>query len=352
MSFAEFTTKRIFEPLGMKDSSWRDDWTRIVKRRAIAYGERRGTFVIDVPFENAHGNGGMLTTIGDLLKWNANFETPVVGDAALLAELQRPAVFTDGRSHAYALGLAVDTFRGVREVAHSGGTGGFVTHLARYPDQGVSVAVLCNTSSAAPTTYAKAVAQLLLTNLREAPPPSASHTVTTDDGARLAGLYRSKLPIGIARVEQDKDGLLVRNVGRLIPQTATRFVTGDAWTVEFDRRGGMRTTDAFGTVTLYDRVRPATPTVVQLKALTGRYVSDEAETTLQAAVEGDRLVITRRPNLVTPLTPVYADAFTGGLGWVVFRRDAAGRVVGLSLAQERLWDLRFTRQPDPKPRRP
>jgi CubicO group peptidase (beta-lactamase class C family) len=35
MSFADFTRTRIFEPLGMRDTSWRDDHSRIVKRRAI-----------------------------------------------------------------------------------------------------------------------------------------------------------------------------------------------------------------------------------------------------------------------------------------------------------------------------
>ena len=347
MSFAEFTKVRIFEPLGMKDSSWRDDWTRVVKRRAMAYAERGGRVVIDTPVENVHGNGGMLTTVGDLLKWNANFETPIVGDAALLAELQRPAVLAGGRSHEYALGLYVDTYRGIREVDHSGGTAGYVTHLARYPDQRVSVAVLCNVSSATPTAYAKAIARILLTDQREAPAPAAAHTLTAAEGARLVGLYRSTHPVGIARVEQDKDGLLVRNVGRLVPQTASRFVTSDAWTCEFDGPGRLRVTDSFGTVTAYDRVLPATPTVDRLKRLAGRYVSDEAETTIQVAVEADRLVIRRRPNLVTPLTQVYADAFTGGLGWVRFHRDKAGRVVALSLSQDRLWDLRFERRSEP-----
>ena len=37
MSFAEFSQKRIFQPLGMTRTSWRDDYTRIVKDRAIAY---------------------------------------------------------------------------------------------------------------------------------------------------------------------------------------------------------------------------------------------------------------------------------------------------------------------------
>ena len=28
---------------------------------------------MNMPFENVHGNGGLLTTVGDLLKWNENF---------------------------------------------------------------------------------------------------------------------------------------------------------------------------------------------------------------------------------------------------------------------------------------
>jgi CubicO group peptidase (beta-lactamase class C family) len=352
MSFPAFTKTRIFDPLGMADSSWRDDWTRVVKRRATAYGERRGAFVTNMPFENVHGNGGMLTTIGDLLKWNANFDTPVVGDAALLAELQKPAVFNDGRAHEYALGLYVDTYRGVREVDHSGGTAGYVSHLVRYPDQRVSVAVLCNVNTATATAYAKAVAALFLSDLKEPPAPAPTHTLTSEEGAALAGLYRAPLPIGIVRVEAGKDGLSIRGIGPLIPQSATRFVTADGRRLEFDGRGGLRGADEFGTVTELQRVEPATPGVDALRAFTGRFISDEAEATLDVAVESDRLVIRRRPDLVTPLTPVYADAFTGNLGWVVFHRDVAGRVEALSLGQERLWDLRFSRVLAPEPRAP
>ncbi len=75
-SFADFTRKRIFEPLGMTRTSWRDDFTRIVKDRAVAYAETGGRYVLDMPFENVHGNGGLLTTVGDLLRWNENFVAP------------------------------------------------------------------------------------------------------------------------------------------------------------------------------------------------------------------------------------------------------------------------------------
>src|SRR5689334_21992203 len=88
-SFAEFTRKNIFEPLGMKHTSWRDDFTRIVKGRAIAYVKGDDGFHSEMPFENVHGNGGLLTTSDDLLLWNENFTNPKVGGPALLEALQR-----------------------------------------------------------------------------------------------------------------------------------------------------------------------------------------------------------------------------------------------------------------------
>ena len=134
----------------------------VVKGRAIAYGDESGRFETVMPFENVHGNGGLLTTVGDLLKWNANFASHIVGDAAFAREQETAGRFNDGRVHGYALGLMVGTRNGLREIAHSGSTAGYRAHLTRFPDQNVSVAVLCNVTTGAATQYAEAVADLYL----------------------------------------------------------------------------------------------------------------------------------------------------------------------------------------------
>ena len=74
--FPEFTRTRLFQPLGMTHTSWRDDYTRIVKGRAMAYAPRADGFHTLMPFETVYGNGGLLTTVGDLLRWNQNFVSP------------------------------------------------------------------------------------------------------------------------------------------------------------------------------------------------------------------------------------------------------------------------------------
>ena len=43
MPFADFTRERLFQPLGMTHTSWRDDYTRIVKGRAMAYNSKTAT---------------------------------------------------------------------------------------------------------------------------------------------------------------------------------------------------------------------------------------------------------------------------------------------------------------------
>ena len=342
VSFADFTKARIFDPLGMKDTSWRDDHTRIVKRRAIAYDELKGVFSTLMPFENVHGNGGLLTTVGDLLKWNANFTRPVVGDARLVEDMERRTRFNDGREHEYALGLYVDTYRGRREVDHSGGTAGYIAHLSRYPDHAVSVAVICNVRSGNATNNAKAIADLLLPPGRAAALP-ASEPLNAEEGPRYAGLYRSLKPAAVVTISVQKDQLASSSFGPLTRVARHRFDAGGGYVLEFDGRF-LRVTDEFGTADDYERVEPWKPGVQELQPIVGRYASDELQMTVEVVLVGDRLVVRRGTDTVQ-LAPVFPDGFSSGVGWVVVRRDASGRIVGFSVNQDRIWDLRFTRQP-------
>ena len=320
MPFADFVRDRIFKPRGMTHTSWRDDFTRIVKGRAIAYEERGGAVHTEMPFENVHGNGGLLTTIGDLLRWNENFVSPVVGDTAFVEEQQRPGTFSDGRPHLYAFGLYARTYRGVREVSHSGSTAGYRAFLARYPDQHTSIAVLCNVASANGTQLAHQVADIYVKNLT----PVNDTAPTAAQLAAAAGLYRSTVSGEAVTVGGERNELGNRR-----------------WT--FDARTATATNE-HGVAEPYERVERATPAVEQLQAYVGRYESDEAETVLTVAVEKDRLVLKRRPATTIALAPLYADAFSGPqIGTIIFRRDA-GRVTALSVVQERVWDLRFSRR--------
>jgi CubicO group peptidase (beta-lactamase class C family) len=341
-SFSDFTKRRIFEPLGMTHTSWRDDHTRVVKGRAIAYSEQPDGFHTLMPFENVHGNGGLLTTVGDLLKWNENFADPKVGDASFAAQQQQPGKFNDGRSLDYAFGLFVGSYKGLREIYHSGSTAGYNAFLTRYPDQRVSVAILCNATTGAATQYAHAVADIYLANhIRTEPAPAAKYTLTEKDTNSVIGLYRDTQTGNPLTISAASGTLRSGNVP-LIAVSASRFVTPLGNTYEIDAKGA-RVTDALGTVVRYERVEPVQPNSEQLQEYVGTYASDEAETSITVAVEKGALILKRRPDITTILRPVYADAFSTQGITVIFRRDG-GRVSQFSVSQDRVWDLRFTKK--------
>jgi CubicO group peptidase (beta-lactamase class C family) len=342
-SFPEFTRARLFQPLGMTHTSWRDDYTHVLKGRAMAYGSRNGVFHTDMPFENVYGNGGLLTTVGDLLKWNEHFDAAPEGDPLSTVEQQRPGTFNDGRTHGYALGLFVGRYKGLREVYHSGSTAGYSAFLTRFPDERVSVAVLCNATTAPATQYAHAVADLYLGGRLKPSDPAAAFTITDADAARVVGLYRNDGTGAAVTIARDGDVLKADWV-TLFPQSSLVFLTTarDRW--EADAHG-LRRTDPYGTIDGFTRVRPAAPTRDELDGYVGTYASDEAEVELRAVVQSGKLALKRRPDSTIALTPLYADAFSaGGLGTVMFHRDQSNRVVALSVSQDRVWDLRFDKQ--------
>src|SRR5260221_14478416 len=79
--FQEFTKERIFIPVGMSHTQWRDNYNAIVPGRAIAYGKEGKNYEQNMPFENTFGHGALLTTVGDLEKWNQRWKNNAIGES-------------------------------------------------------------------------------------------------------------------------------------------------------------------------------------------------------------------------------------------------------------------------------
>jgi CubicO group peptidase (beta-lactamase class C family) len=163
--FATFSRDRIFRPLGLTSTQWRDDFRRIVKGRAQAYSRSTGQWELEMPFENVHGNGGLLTTVSDLLTWTAMLEHPTPQWKPLVDSLHVRGRLTKGDTITYALGLVVSDYRGVPRVEHSGATAGYRAELLRFPGKGLAIAVLCNAANANPVLYASQLVDSLMPGL-------------------------------------------------------------------------------------------------------------------------------------------------------------------------------------------
>jgi CubicO group peptidase (beta-lactamase class C family) len=345
-SFSEFTRKNLFEPLGMTRTQWRDDFTRIVKGRAIAYAGKDGKFHSEMPFENVVGNGGLLTTVGDLLLWNENLVHGKVGGPAFLEEMHRRGRLTDGREIEYARGLFVLTWKGIPEVSHGGATAAYRAFLARYPEQKLSLAVLCNAAEADTGALGHRTIDLFLAGRTKAPAPTAA-ALAPEILATRAGLYRNVLTGEPTKLEL-KEGRLWRRGAELVPLSTSDFYVDEDRRVVFDlgpddRPKGMRLLYSTGEVVSFEPVAEVSLTPDRLEEYAGEYRSDEAEVTYRVILEDGKLVL-RIPLVGSfPLAPSYADAFQSPAGLVRFYRDGEGRVTHLGIGMGRVRDLRFAR---------
>jgi CubicO group peptidase (beta-lactamase class C family) len=338
-SFQDFTRERIFGPLGMTHTQWRDDFTRLVPGRAQAYTFAGGEWHLAMPFEDVVGPGGLLTTVGDWLIWNEALARGTLG-AGWADSLTRRMRLTSGREVEYALGLFLTSYREVSEISHTGSTAGYSTFLARYPDRGnLSIAVLCNSTRGRADVYAHRLADRLITDF---PPPPALDTVPVDSAAfaRWAGIYRNDRD-GAPNVV---DGPTAARLLRALPGGWFWSPNGARWFFEAGADGtpaGLRLALADGDTVHFSYAAPRSwkATREQLRAVEGTYQSDEIGVTFAVKVVGDTLTVSPRVGMVTALRPVYPDGFAGRDAVVRFTRDARGRVTAMHMSDSRVWDL-------------
>ena len=139
-SLREFTSERIFKPLGMTSTHFRDDHAEIVKNMAYGYNQQgNGPFRLSIPNFDTVGATSLLTTVEDLAKWDENFYQDFAR-RGITAKMLTRGVLNNGEKIDYALGLQHGQYRGLPIVEHGGSLGGYRAHILRFPTQHASVA--------------------------------------------------------------------------------------------------------------------------------------------------------------------------------------------------------------------
>jgi len=145
LTLREYADREIFALLGMKRTFFDDD-NAAIPGRAQSYRRSDGGFEPIPKNFTIVGSGGLLTTTGDLARWDRNFYEPRVGGPEFVEQLQTPGKLDDGTELDYAGGLVIGHYKGLKTVQHSGGMLGFRTHMLRFPEQRFTVICLANLS--------------------------------------------------------------------------------------------------------------------------------------------------------------------------------------------------------------
>lgn len=186
--YPDYINTRLAPSLGLGSTSYCHE-SRIIPHRAQGYEYRGGNLVNDDPISmNTPGAAGAIcSTVLDLLAWRkALFGGRVVSNASLV-KMTTPARLNDGSSTSYAYGLGIGRLQGHRRISHGGGINGFITQMAYYPDDDVTVVVLGNLGSSPSDRVATMIARVVL----DIGLPEVKDIATTaEERSRVAGTYQ------------------------------------------------------------------------------------------------------------------------------------------------------------------
>ncbi len=360
VSFRRFVIDRIFAPLRMKHSDVQEDVDQVVPHRAAGYwGHDPSNLRTARPSNSFAGASGVVTSVEDLARWDANFYETKVGTQALLNQMSTPGRLTDGSEFGYGMGLFIGTHRGYRTISHAGSDYGYKADFIRFPSEHLTVTVLCNAFDIAPTPLALRVADLYLPNAEGPVQTQHKSDLPGVSGSplspsELAGFYWNDTIVQGNRFFHEQGKLLLdgggegkfelrplgNNTYRLM-EAPRRFLF-----IFFRRADGslaVRVDVEGSPVTERPKVPDTKPSPAELRALAGKYYSPELDVMWTFVFRDGALVLERHRREPSPLSPVFGSTFEGDGFVLAFRRDPRTRTLVLEVTTERVRRLRFTR---------
>jgi CubicO group peptidase (beta-lactamase class C family) len=360
--FETLLQDRLFRPLGLSDTVSAPSDHVILPGMATLHmpgpdGEwRRGIF----PSEEVKGEGAIVSTIDDMLRWAAHLRTrDRFGASETWRALFTPADGADASLGAYALGLQLADYRGLRTISHSGGVLGGSCEMMTLPDRELEIVLLVNGAPGAnPSALALGVVDILLEDElapRAAPPVAA-------DYARHLGEWWSPHTGMVYGLINEEGALKVEVCGQPfgIDLTATadgRVLLPEAGVGDleflFGKAGSEELPIGFGgLVSAYRRLdRGAVDKPSFGQSIEGRYYCLDTDATATFTWREDQVSVRIEDghgSVEGPVTPLGADV--AGIGplammyWCVISLEReGGRVTGFRLNAMRTRRLDFRR---------
>jgi len=224
--WGDFLQQRVFAPLGMKNTRVISE-ADIIPNRAAGYVLKNGALKNQQwvsPTVNNTADGSLYFTVEDVAKWDEALETRKLISRTSYEQMWTPVTLNNGTTAPYGFGWSIGkTDSGHRMFEHGGAWQGFASYIALYPEDSLSVAVLCNRAGADASYIAKRIAGFHV--------PSAAPRVRTAvklDAAILSsytGEYRleDRLTIKVSFAGDRLETMWLGEKIVLIPESETDF---------------------------------------------------------------------------------------------------------------------------------
>lgn len=196
--FADQVATSIFEPLGMKQSTFRPGVAMtypLAQGHDVAGGKPH---IIRPTANNAASwpAGSIFTSVMDVSRWMIAFVNggqvggAQVLPAAMFTTLSTPHAKIPGSTNHYGYGVQVGRWRGLDVVEHGGSRSGYGSVIRMVPSQKFGVVVLANRTGVNLARTAAAVMEAALkVEPAPAPAPRTPLAMTAEEAAAYAGVY-------------------------------------------------------------------------------------------------------------------------------------------------------------------
>jgi CubicO group peptidase (beta-lactamase class C family) len=358
LTLRQYSEKFIFEPLGMKNTHFHDNYQELVPNRAYSYTpNNKGGYQHAVLSYSIVGATSLLTTVEDETKWLNNFGTGQVGGKELIQKMHTVGILNDGRKLSYAFAIFMDKFKGWDQIGHGGSDAGFRTYACRYPEKGLAIVVFSNSGYVNPGGLVRQVAGLLINDSKEEVKTAANTTFADSNfHKKLAGSYYS---------DRGDIGEMTWTNGKLVRGNSSspggpewkfaitgknRYAVKDGPTLIIDDKNLSA-----DSVMMFKMENPANviafhrkPAVKQsiTSEFQGRYYCDETEAYYEVKEKEGKLSLEHRKFSTEPLQAIAPDQFSSSDCWISrihFVRDASNKIVAFEVNAGRILGLRYNK---------
>jgi CubicO group peptidase (beta-lactamase class C family) len=218
MSLAEFMRTRVFKPLSMDRSRLTPFMDETIDNKARGYmpaadhGFRAGFMRIELD-----GNGGVDSTINDMLKWFANYRDDRHFGPDYRQRMEAPVCLNDGRLLEYRLGINVVDYRGMEVVRHAGGMPGYLCDFVFYPQADLGIVLFTNLMDPDMLQIPDQVADIVLEDQFEQPLESTFVDARLAEVAALKGVYVSSDETLVLELLEEEGKLVCYLLGAIEP---------------------------------------------------------------------------------------------------------------------------------------
>lgn len=362
MSYPDFVTKEIFEPLGMTNSVF-DTQDAVIANKAQGYFPQNDGFMNSTMNHKHTLVSDLYTTVGDMCLWAKELGSPKIGTEQMVKKFDDLSSVNgkkvkEANLALYTGGHRFWDFRGAKKLYHVEVAGGYASKLIRYPDHNLAVIIMGNdgTYNGYAATGASALYIEAFLNPRSNESANIdSKKLSKKQLAVFEGNYWDVTNHSTRKIHITNDTLRYfrgsGNESALVPLTKNSFkmITRGDVAVSFDDN----TVPIKMSVTVGDDIFHSIGYDVNaswtkdLSVFTGNYYAKALNTSYSLIIDQGKLILTHQRLEPVLLDPRIPDVFTGDrrhFSSLAFKKNTNGAVTGFQLATSGVADIWFEKE--------